>query len=122
GSPEALDPAVKLWGLSIGTACLIGGILILGLIRPWGEVFPRWFPAYAGRLIPIALAAVPALVVAGAMVLEGPQLILLSLQDPPQSLIMVLVFPFPVWGPLLTLATWGYVGHRLEKPLARAGA
>lgn len=121
GSPESLDPAVKLWGLSIGAACLVGGILILGLIRPWGELFPRWFPGYAGRPVPIALAAVPALIAAGAMLVESPHLLVLAFQDPPQSLLRVLLFPFPVWGPLLALAAWGYVGYRLGKPPARTG-
>lgn len=119
GDPVTLVPATQLWGLSLGAACLVGALLTLGLIHPWGEVFPRWVPVFAGRPVPVALAAVPALVVAGAMLAESPGLLGLAVDDLPQSLVMVRVFPLPLWGPLLALATWGYVGHRLRKPVAR---
>ena len=121
GSPDTLDPAVRLWGVSLGAACLVGFVLTLGLIRPWGEVFPGWVPGASGRSVPVALAAVPGLVVAGAMLVEAPALLLSTIEDPPRSLVTVLVFPFPLWGPLLALATWGYVGHRLGAPGGRAG-
>jgi hypothetical protein len=120
GSPDTLDPAVRLWGVSLGAACLIGAVLTLGLIRPWGEVFPRWVPGVSGRSVPVALAAVPGLGGAGARLGEAPALLLLTVEDPPRSLVVVLVFPFPLWGPLLALATWGYVGHRLSAPVDRA--
>ena len=35
-------------------------LLTLGLVRPWGEVVPRWIPVLGGRPIPTAAAVVPA--------------------------------------------------------------
>jgi hypothetical protein len=32
-----------------------GGIVTLGLIRPWGESWPRWIPFLAGRRVPVAV-------------------------------------------------------------------
>nr|WP_042187510.1 hypothetical protein [Kibdelosporangium sp. MJ126-NF4] len=34
-------------------ACVI--LLTVGLIRPWGEVFPRWIPRLGGRPVPPGL-------------------------------------------------------------------
>jgi len=41
--------------VSVGLACLA-----LGLIRPWGEVFPRWIPVLGGRNVPTMAAVIPA--------------------------------------------------------------
>jgi hypothetical protein len=30
----------------------LAGILALSLVRPWGQVFPRWVPLLAGRKVP----------------------------------------------------------------------
>ncbi|GAA2842698.1 hypothetical protein GCM10010505_77190 [Kitasatospora aburaviensis] len=30
-------------------------LLTLGLVRPWGEVTPRWIPLIGGKLLPIHL-------------------------------------------------------------------
>ena len=35
-------------------------LLTLGLVKPWGEVVPRWVPALGGRRVPPAAAVVPA--------------------------------------------------------------
>lgn len=37
-------------------------LLSLGLVRPWGEVVPRWVPRLGGRRIPPAVVVVPAAV------------------------------------------------------------
>lgn len=50
----------------IAGAATGGALLTLGLVRPWGEVFPRWLPGLAGRRIPPLVAVIPA---AGAAVL-----------------------------------------------------
>jgi hypothetical protein len=46
---------VLLWGT--GIAKVLGGLLALALVRPWGRRFPRWLllvPAWAGGLLMIA--------------------------------------------------------------------
>lgn len=49
-----LPQAVQDWGeglyivmLSVVAECL--ALLTLGLVRPWGEVVPRWIPLIGGR-------------------------------------------------------------------------
>jgi len=34
-----------------------------------------------------------------------------------EKLGMAVVFPFWLWGPMLALAVWGYVGHRQDASL-----
>jgi DNA-binding MarR family transcriptional regulator/N-acetylglutamate synthase-like GNAT family acetyltransferase len=43
----------------LGLLPLLGGILTHGLVRPWGEVYPRWVPGKAGRSIAPAVAVIP---------------------------------------------------------------
>lgn len=54
-----------LWGRGAALAAsgLVGAVLSLGLIRPWGERFPRWMPVVGGRRVPMLLALVPATIV-----------------------------------------------------------
>ena len=48
--------AVGLWylGAALASMAVIGAVLTLGLIRRWGEVFPRWLPIVGGRRVPLA--------------------------------------------------------------------
>jgi hypothetical protein len=54
--------AVGLWrmGAALATLAVVGAILTLGLVRPWGEAFPRWVPFLARKSVPRALVIVPA--------------------------------------------------------------
>jgi hypothetical protein len=52
---EMIGNAAGLASVAIG-----GAILTVGLVRPWGEVFPSWIPILRGRRVPLALAIVPA--------------------------------------------------------------
>ncbi|GII01378.1 hypothetical protein [Planobispora takensis] len=57
-------------------AALVCGIalavfLLLGLVRPWGVVFPRWTPWFAGRRVPRFLPLVPVWLVAPTLALYG---------------------------------------------------
>ena len=58
-------------GLFLATFGLVGAVLMLGLVQRWGEVFPRWMIGLAGRRVPIALAVVPAALVAVLLVVGG---------------------------------------------------
>ncbi|KGN31541.1 hypothetical protein N802_04000 [Knoellia sinensis KCTC 19936] len=108
-----LDDSTRLWGLMLGSACLLGAILTSGLISRWGEVFPRWIPGYAGRPVPVALAAVPGFTVATALLAGAPSMMAINIDGTLQGwLVALLVFPFAPWGILLGLAVWGYLGHR----------
>jgi hypothetical protein len=50
-------------GAALGTLAIGGAVLTAGLVRPWGEVFPRWIPGLRGRRVPIWMAVIPALLV-----------------------------------------------------------
>src|SRR6185437_3163555 len=101
---------------------LLGAVLTIGLIRPWGERFPRWVPVVAGRPVPIAVAAVPGGLVAAVVTSAALPMIMLLSVEPTEAgpggitaterLLALLLFPCWIWGPLLGLAVWGYVGHR----------
>jgi len=123
-SGEALPAETRIWGLLLGGAALLGVVLTIGLIRPWGVRFPRWMPRLAGRPVPVAAAAVPGGVVAGLVCASALPMLRLTLTGPDgsvfgslsagQAVLATLIFPLWIWGPTLALAVWGYVGHRRE--------
>ncbi|GAA3382027.1 hypothetical protein [Cryptosporangium minutisporangium] len=107
-------------------------LLTLGLVRPWGEVFPRWIPWVGGRVVPVAAAVVPAVLGAvGITVLSlvsasfwfGPE----NMGDPdaPQGLagaIMTACYaPQLLWGPLLAVVTVAYYRRRVSGERTAAG-
>jgi hypothetical protein len=106
GGGEGLDLAVRIQGLALSSGAWLGFVLTLGLILPWGERFPRWFPGLAGRPVPPAAAIVPGAAV--AVMLCGAAIPLLALIGP----VGAVLFPAWFWGPMLALAVWGYAGHR----------
>lgn len=114
----AAAPGTLFTGLSLGAAMLTGGLLTLGLILPWGRRFPRWMAGRGGRPVPVALAVVPASIVAALFTVGGVDMMLsvmegtLSDGSIGQVLEFVFAFPFWLWGPLLALATWGYAMAR----------
>jgi hypothetical protein len=57
--------ATGLWwrGAALATLSIAGALLTLGLVRRWGEVFPRWVPSLAGKPVPRSLVIVPAALV-----------------------------------------------------------
>ncbi|MCP2635516.1 hypothetical protein K0817_002920 [Microbacterium sp. HD4P20] len=113
GSRDAFtaNPDIQVVGLMLGAAMLTGAVLTLGLVLPWGERVPRWVPRAGGRPVPVALAAVPAATVAALFTAGGLQSLSLALTAA-VPIGTALILPFWAWGPLLGLATWGYVRHR----------
>ncbi|CAM3452915.1 hypothetical protein [Isoptericola cucumis] len=98
--------AVRIQGLALSSGAWAGIILTLGLILPWGETFPRWFPRRAGQPVPPAAAIVPGGIV--AVMLCGAAIPMLVMMGGSSALF----FPAWFWGPALALAVWGYAGHR----------
>jgi hypothetical protein len=120
GPVDTMAPEIRLWGLLLGGGAALGAVLTVGLIRPWGTVFPRWMPGLAGRPVPIRAAAIPGGVVAGLVTLAAvPMLVAMLSSDiaAVDKVLSVLLFPFGIWGPALALAVWGYVGHRMRLEL-----
>jgi hypothetical protein len=122
-SDAALDPEIRLWGLLLGGGALLGAVLTVGLIRPWGVVFPRWMPRWAGRPVPVRAATVPGGLVAAVLCLTALPMVRGTLWPEAGSTVFVdlgllerlgatLIFPFWIWGPALALAVWGYALSR----------
>lgn len=118
GSAElfAAEPEARVLGLALGAAMLTGGVLTLGLIRPWGTRFPRFFAGIGGRTVPPALAIVPAGVVSVLFTAAGLQFAFEGAGSISDTGYLLLMFPFWLWGPLLGLATWGYAMVRATTP------
>lgn len=124
GQGDQLTSEIRLWGLLLGSGSILGFVLTIGLVRPWSERFPRWMPRLAGRRVPVAAAAVPGGIVAAVLCTAAlPMLHDLSFTQGGSGLgvstllekvAMAVVFPFWLWGPMLALAVWGYVGHRVD--------
>lgn len=115
GPIQDLPPETRLWGLLLGAAAGTGIVATLGLIRPWGEVFPGWVPGLAGRVVPVGAAVIPGGTVAAILTLSAVPMtaaMLSSNLDPLTRALALVVFPFAVWGPALALAVWGYAVHR----------
>jgi hypothetical protein len=70
---EEAEETPMIWyaGAFLGTLGAGGGLLTLGLIRPWGERFPRWMGRLAGRRVPPRLATIPATAIAILIVETG---------------------------------------------------
>jgi hypothetical protein len=56
-------------------AAALGIFLLLGLLYPWGQVFPRWTLPLSGRRVPRMLPLLPAWVIACGLSLYGTVLV-----------------------------------------------
>ncbi|MGG0656933.1 hypothetical protein [Rummeliibacillus pycnus] len=75
--PQFLEESVKMNPMAtltewvFGGLCVGGGLLTIGLIQKWGEVFPRWVPFIGGKRVPVLMAVIPASIVAIALTAAG---------------------------------------------------
>ncbi|MCK8681275.1 hypothetical protein [Streptomyces lichenis] len=93
--------------------------LTLGLVRPWGEVWPSWLPWPAGRPVPVrvavgmagfgALATNTYAVLAVGTWLSGARM---DGPDWGNWLFQAAYAPLVLWGPLLTAVTVHYYRRR----------
>ncbi|WP_051325312.1 hypothetical protein [Glycomyces tenuis] len=114
-------------------------LLTIGLIRPWGEVFPRWIPGLGGRRVPITgavVAATTGAILVGAVWTLGFLPDVMSSfwaelgydrppgnsqppagcsDEPPGWEIMRWYVPMLLWSPLLLAVTWHYRRRRLQE-------
>jgi hypothetical protein len=56
---DVADLMLRVGEAALGLLAIGGAVLTLGLIRPWGEVFPRWISGLGGRPVPVWVAVVP---------------------------------------------------------------
>lgn len=114
------DEETRAAGLGLALAAIAGAVLTLGLIRPWGERFPRWAIGLAGRRVPPDLAVLPALVVAGLILAASRAIAVGAVAAGSDAWRVVAEAPlvslphllWPVWGCALALAALGYQRRR----------
>ncbi|THV40232.1 NYN domain-containing protein [Glycomyces buryatensis] len=120
GIPQAFYDEMEGSGVIVGDLLMasmaIGGmVLTVGLVRPWGEVFPRWIWFAAGRRVPPSLALIPASIITvfitAAGVSEARSLLLHGI-DTQQWGITGPTMLWPLWGPALGAATYAYYLRR----------
>jgi hypothetical protein len=107
-------------GAGLSAVGLLGAVLTLGLIRPWGEVWPRWVPFLRGRPVPARLPAYAALAVslpitsAGLMYvrkkLSGEQVGPAGAGDELGAWLPEMLWP--LWGAALAVAALAYLNRR----------
>lgn len=105
------------WAEHLGVALLLGGlpvagaILTIGLLRQWGQVFPRWIPGLRGRRVPIWAAVVPGLWAAAIISQGGIRLFTwgVSWDNWGESAPGLFFLP---WGLTLAAAVYAYAVHR----------
>lgn len=92
--------------------------LTLGLVRPWGEVWPRRIPRLGGHRVPVMAAVVPAALGALACTVYGVLFVWTTLHadmaiTPWGQWVMTLCYvPIVAWGPLLAVVTAHYYRRR----------
>lgn len=111
GIDLAENPAIRLMGILLGLVAECCLWLTLGLIRPRGEVFPRWIPYVGGRAVPVMAAVVPGLSGAVLLTIAGRSLVqqcLFAERGEAADRWLLLLMPLWLWGPALAVATLAY--------------
>ncbi|MER7016053.1 hypothetical protein ABT324_31875 [Saccharopolyspora sp. NPDC000359] len=108
GFAMEIDESTKAAGIGLALAAVGGAVLTWGLVRPWGERWPRWMPRLAGREVPVNLPVVAALVVSVLVMAAGKAILLLAattgsvISEHPWAWLPMLLWP--LWSVSLALA------------------
>ncbi|MFI7388478.1 hypothetical protein [Streptomyces sp. NPDC049813] len=92
--------------------------LTLGLVRRWGEVWPRWIPGLRGRPVPVYAAVTSAALGALACTVFGVLFVYTTLHADMDIttwgawLMNLCYLPLVAWGPLLAAVTFHYHQRR----------
>ncbi|MGW0482161.1 hypothetical protein [Nonomuraea sp. NPDC003214] len=113
-------------GAGLATLGLLGAVLTLGLVRPWGEIWPRWVPFLRGRPVPARLPAYAALIVAVPITSAGLMYVRKKLtgeQAGPPGAVDELgawlpEMLWPLWGAALAVAGLAYLARRRDPAAA----
>ncbi|WP_446665884.1 hypothetical protein [Flexivirga sp. B27] len=113
-------------GYLIGLGVLSDGLafLALGLVRSWGETFPRWLPVVGGRPVPVLFAAPLALLGGLGATLFGMAVVFgfpsnVDAWDGWAVLMYACYAPLAFWGPSLIAVTIDYIRRRRSPVLLR---
>ncbi|WP_067488800.1 hypothetical protein [Actinomadura hibisca] len=126
-------PVVTPYVFGLSLVAEFFAFLTLGLVRGWGEVFPRWMPLIGGRDVPAlaatgvaSLGAVAVSLIFGALGLGWRDA--MAAPDSPHgfgALVMSAAYlPLLAWGPLLAAVTVHYYLRRRGHSISdnRAGS
>ncbi len=121
--PEMLDElgSGRWAGLGLALFAVVGALLTWGLLARWGEVFWAWVPWFGGRPVPVAMALVPGILVAGAVTSAGlsfwRMVVAGDLWTVPGATSDWAAWApemlWPVWGVALAVACLAYLGRRV---------
>ena len=122
----------NLYIASLSVVSMAMALLTIGLVRPWGEVAPRWVPVIGGRGIPVLAAVIPASLGAAFLIVLycwGLIVKVFDIRIPqrrtdcvfpesgPEFLLIALAYaPLLAWAPLLIVVTVAYYLRR-TRPL-----
>ena len=108
---------------TLNVLALLPAILAVALVRPWGLVFPRWVPFWAGRRVPRLLPIIAGYAVSVLLALYATYAVVLAfvLFDEPEAIfspwtIVYGVPQFTVWALGLFLATRSYAARTAARP------
>ncbi|MGW1892804.1 hypothetical protein ACWCP6_21575 [Streptomyces sp. NPDC002004] len=119
-------PGAKLWMLTLSVASELAALLTIGLVRPWGDVVPRWMPLIGGRPVHPMAAVVPAALGAVALTVLWAGLPWWwtfpheNMTDTGNLVVGILYQPLVLWGPLLGAVTFSYRRRRPRRSRRRA--
>jgi hypothetical protein len=120
GQPVDVHGWESLYVFGLSVVSEAAALLTLGLVRPWGERAPAWFPMIGGRCLRPMAVVVPA--AAGALLLaliwgyafrDFPDMDNLEFSAGGwKALLIVCYLPLLAWAPLLAAVTWSYFRRR----------
>jgi hypothetical protein len=114
---------ITLYVIMLSAFTEAAAYLAVGLVRPWGEVFPAWVPRLRGRTVPVMAAVIPAVLgviglsyfcVVSALAWNSPE----NMGDPDSphgfaGFVMTCVYaPMLAWPALLAVVTVAYYRRR----------
>lgn len=120
GFTVPMDMTTKGAGLGLALAASGGAVLTWGLIRPWGEHWPRWMPRVAGREVPVNFPVVAALSVSVLVMTAAKEILSVAavpgsaLSAAPMAWLPMLLWP--LWSVSLALAALNYRIRRTTTP------
>ncbi|PKV89895.1 hypothetical protein [Streptomyces sp. TLI_146] len=121
-------PGAKVWMLTLSVVCELVAFLTLGLVRPWGEVVPRWIPLIGGRAVRPLAAVIPAALGSAALTLIWTNFLLWwtyphdDMTQTGRLVVGILYQPLVLWGPLAAAVTVSYYRrHRAAQHRISAG-
>lgn len=117
--------AEAIYVTSLSVLSMTAACLTLGLVLPWGEVFPRWLPFVGGKPVPVRPVTIIATVGATILALLIAYASVVSVVAPDWTVkpvppgctapgfdVGVYYLPLVAWPPLLYLVTYQYYRRR----------